>query len=57
MIRSDKLEEGRLNGWRKVGGDTLSTSVGILPQEPTGDFTNDDVGFFLVMVLNIEENL
>ena len=48
MIRSDKLEEGRLNGWRKVGGDTLSTSVGILPQEPTGDFTNDDVVFTLV---------
>ena len=26
-----------------VSGETPSTSVGILPQEPTADLTNDDV--------------
>ena len=50
MVKSDKLVEGRLNGWRGVSGETPSTSVGILPQEPTGDLTNDDVGFTLVGV-------
>ena len=44
VAKSDKLVEGRLNGWRGVSGETPSTSVGILPQEPTGEL-NDDVDF------------
>ena len=47
MVKSDKLVEGRLNGWRGVSGETPSTSVEILPQEPTRDLTNDDVGLIL----------